>query len=284
MASTSTRPPEPTLEAALAAIPAIFRSRLIEAYRSLKSAYSNGQHDACGLRAGRFCETVLRYLQQHLTGNYVAFGTKIPNFEQECAKLEQVAKTVAPESLRVIIPRGVNYLYTLRNKRGIGHVGGDIDANAIDAATIVRVADWCLCEMIRVVHNLPLEEAQALLDAITERQIPEVWSVVGKKRVLVPNLDAKSQTLVLLYSDIEAAVPAEDLCDWVEYSTLSNFRRDVLRPLHRARLVEHDRETDTAIISPTGIEKVEKELLRPIAGTPKSIAPASSRQRKPSRA
>jgi hypothetical protein len=96
------------------------------------------------------------------------------------------------------MPRGLNFLYTLRNKRGIGHVGGDVDANSIDAATIVRVADWCLCELIRVVHNLPLEEAQTLLNAITERQIPGVWSVVGKKRVLIPGLDAKAQTLVLL--------------------------------------------------------------------------------------
>jgi len=279
MVSTPTPAPEPTLEAALAPIPTNFRTRLIEAYRALKAAYSNGQHDACGLRAGRFCEVLLRYLQQHLTGNHIAFGVKIPNFEQECAKLEQVAKSVAPESLRVIIPRGLEFLYTLRNKRGIGHVGGDVDANSIDASTMVRVADWCLCELIRVVHNLPLEDAQALLDAITERQIPEVWSVVGKKRVLVPNLDAKSQALVLLYSDIETAVYVDDLWRWVEYSTLSNFRRDVIRPLHQARLAECDIETDMVIISPTGIAKVEKELLRPPAGTT-SVRSASRARRK----
>jgi len=178
----------------------------------------------------------------------------------------------------VIIPRGLNFLYTLRNKRGIGHVGGDVDANSIDAATMVRVADWSLSELIRVVHNLPLEEAQALLDAITERQIPEVWSVLGKKRVLMPRLDAKAQTLVLLYSDLETAIPAEDLCEWVEYSTLSNFRRVVLTPLHSARLIEHDRDTDTAVISPTGIEKVESELLKPAPGG-QNAKPTSKRRR-----
>ncbi|MBV9325683.1 MAG: hypothetical protein JO352_18080 [Chloroflexi bacterium] len=278
MASTNTLATEPTLEAALAAVPTSFRAKLIDSYRSLKSAYSNGQHDACGLRAGRFCETLLRYVQHHLTGNHIPFGTKIPNFEQECAKLEQVAKTAGPESLRVIIPRGLNFLYTLRNKRGIGHVGGDVDANSIDAATMVRVADWCSSELIRVVHNLPLEEAQALLDAITERQIPEVWSVVGKKRVLMPGLDAKAQTLLLLYSDLETAIPAEDLCEWVEYSTLSNYRRVVLTPLHSARLIEHDRDTDTVVISPTGIEKVEQELLKPAPGSP-NAKPTSKRRR-----
>src|SRR5262245_36793493 len=108
MASTNTSATEPTLEAALAAVPTSFRTKLIDGYRSLKTAYSHGLHDACGLRAGRFCETLLRYLQHQLTGNHIPFGTKIPNFEQECAKLEQVAKRAGPESLRVIIPRGLN--------------------------------------------------------------------------------------------------------------------------------------------------------------------------------
>ena len=88
MASTNTSATEPTLEAALAAVPTTFRTKLIDAYRSLKSAYSNGQHDACGLRAARLCETLLRYLQHQLMGNHIPFGTKIPNFEQECAKIE----------------------------------------------------------------------------------------------------------------------------------------------------------------------------------------------------
>lgn len=261
MANTNTPKPEPTLEAALSGIPAQFRIRLIERYRTLKAAYSNGQHDACGLRAGQFCEVFLRLLQSHLTGTFIHFTAKIPNFGQECAKLEQLPQNAGPESLRVIAPRAVTFLYTLRNKRGIGHVGGDIDANAIDAATMVRLADWCLCELIRVVHNLPLEEAQALLDAITERQLPEVWSVIGKKRVLDPNLNFRSQTLLLLYSDIETVVLAEDLFEWTEYSGLSDYRSKVLRPLHRQRLIEYDRETDSAVISPTGIAKVETEIL-----------------------
>src|SRR5207253_865071 len=97
-------------------------------------------------------------------------------------------------------------------------------------------------ELIRVVHNLSLEEAQALLDAITERQLPEVWSVVGRKRVLDPTLDYKSQTLLLLYSETDTAVPAEDLFVWTEYSDFSHYRHDVLRALHRDRLIELDAE------------------------------------------
>ncbi len=225
---------------------------------------------------------MLRLLQDRLAGSYIPFGTKIGNFEDECRKLGQTQTTVAPESLRIIMPRGLAFLYTLRNKRGIGHVGGDVDANAIDAATMVRLADWCLCELIRVVHALSLEEAQALLDAVTERQLPEVWSVAGKKRVLNPSLDYKSQTLLLLYGDPDIAVPAEDLFVWTEYSNMSVYRRDVLGMLHSQRLIEYDRETETVTISPTGIAKVEQGILRTNGSS--SHGPASkARRRLPSR-
>ena len=214
MVNMSTRANELALETALSSIPKRFRSRIIETYVGLKSAFAEGQYDACGVRAGKFCETMLRLLQDRLTAASIPFGQKIPNLEKECAKLEQLPVASAPESLRVMIPRAISFLYTLRNKRGIAHVGGDVDANEIDAAACIRIADWCLCELIRVVHTLSLEEAQALLDAIAVRQLPQVWTVVGKKRILDSSLDYKSQTLLLLYSEKEAGIPAEDLFQW----------------------------------------------------------------------
>lgn len=271
---------DPTLEAALVNVPSRLRTSLIKSYRDLKAAYSAGQHDACGLRVGRFCEVMLRILQDMLTGQHVALGTRIRNLEDECRKLEQTPQTAGPEGLRVIAPRALAFLYTLRNKRGIGHVGGDVDANQIDAATMVRATDWCLCELIRVVHNLPLEEAQAILDAITERQLPDVWSVVGKRRVLRPGLDFKSQTLLLLYSDPEPSVPAEDLFEWTEHSSLSNYRRDVLRPLHAQRLIEYDKDSEMVVLSPTGIAKVEDSILKASSNGLESRALPKSRKRK----
>lgn len=158
------------------------------------------------------------------------------------------------------MPRALAFAYTLRNKRGVGHVAGDVEANEIDAATAVRVADWCLCELIRFFHNMPIEDAQALLDALAVRQLPAVWSVGGVRRVLTPGLDAKQQVLLLLYGE-GVGVPVEDLFAWVEYSRLDHFRARVLVPLHRGRLVELDRSTDTVTISPLGSRRVEEEIL-----------------------
>jgi hypothetical protein len=117
-----------------------------------------------------------------------------------------------------------------------------------------------MSELLRVLHTLSLEEAQELLDSIAERELVTVWGIGGKKRILRPELSRTQQVLLLLYSEQEAAVPAEDLASWVEAPRLSDFRRDVLRPLHRRRLIEFDEDTDTATLSPTGSEEAEHIL------------------------
>jgi hypothetical protein len=247
-------------------VPATYRTRLIKSYRQLKAAYSEEQYDACGLRAGRFCEVILRYLQSTLTGSATPFGSHITNFSDECRKLERVPQAAGSESFRLLIPRALNYLYSLRNKRGIGHVGGDVEANRIDASACLNIADWCVCEIIRVVHTLSLEEAQDLLDALSTRTVPEVWSVLGKKRVLDASLDYAAKTLLLLYAEPTAAVAAEDLFQWTEHSTFAVYRRDVLRRLHALRLLEYDLETEMVVISPLGIKRVEETLLKRRSG------------------
>lgn len=234
---------------------------MLKAYNGLKIAYLDGNFDACGLRAGRFSEVLLRWAQEELTGSHTPFGTRIVNFKDECDKLERTPRTAGHESVRVLFPRALSFLYTLRNKRGIGHEGGDVDANQIDAVTGVRIADWCLCELIRLNYTISLEEAQGICDAIAERQLPQVWDVFGKRRVLDPKLSYSQQTLLLLYASPESALPMEDLVSWTEHSNASVYRRDVLAKLHKIRLVEYDRETEMVAISPNGIAKVDAELL-----------------------
>jgi hypothetical protein len=258
----STSSPEPlTVDSALSAVRAPLRNRLVKFYAQLKQAYVRGDYDACGTRAGKFCETMIRLVQDNLEKAHSPFGTQI-NLYTEARRLEALPQTTGPEPLRVFIPRALCFLYTLRNKRGFSHAGGDLDSERIDAITCVRVADWCLCELIRVLHSLSLEEAQALVDSLATKEVQDVWKVGSKRRVLRPNLDYKSQTLLLLYSDVEEAVLIEDLFEWVEYSNFQDYKRYVLAQLHKDRLIEWDRDVDSATLSPTGIKLVEEQILK----------------------
>ena len=257
----NTKSPNLSLDHALSSIPTFLRKRLVKNYSTLKNQFLEGQHDAIGHQAGKLAEVLLRILQNILTGTHIPLSKSISNFKGECEKLEKTAKTSGPEGLRILMPRALIFLYTLRNKRDFGHAGGEVEANEIDALTALRLADWCMCELIRVCHNIPLEEAQLLCDAIAERRLPAIWNVLGRKRVLDTSIRYREQTLLLLYSDIETGTPTEDLFEWTEHSHRTNYRRDILAKLHKARLIEWDRETEMATISPLGINEVENTIL-----------------------
>lgn len=156
----------------------------------------------------------------------------------DLSSVEETDKAVGNDSLRVIIPRALAFLYTIRNKRNIGHSGGDVEANQIDSLTIGKISDWVICELIRIFHDKSLEEAQRIVDFISSREIPVIWEVNGKKRVLKENSSAKEKVMLLTYSQEEQGVFFEDLISWVEYQNRTDFKSKVLIPLHREGMIE----------------------------------------------
>jgi hypothetical protein len=111
MGSMSTAKRKDVINEALKAIPSNFRKHIFKTYRDLKTCHTEGKFDASGLSAVKFCESVLRFLQNHLTGKSIPFGTAIANFPDECAKLVTHPKNSGNESLRVVIPRTLTFIY-----------------------------------------------------------------------------------------------------------------------------------------------------------------------------
>jgi hypothetical protein len=249
------------LDASLAKVPSDFRRRIITQFFAIKAGLLAGNDKVVGLEAGHLCETVLRLLQKEVNGSSTPFGKNIGNFADECRKLVTSSNSQVNESLRTVIPRALVFIYTMRSKRGIGHVGGDVDANRIDSVTIARTCDWIVCELIRCFHGLSLEEAQDVVDSLTVRNMTEIWDVGGKKRVLKQGLTFKDQVLLLCYQEPTTAILTEDVFDWVEYSNLSVFKSKVLVPLHKARLIEFDKMNQCVTISPLGVQEVEGRIL-----------------------
>ncbi|MGC2423515.1 MAG: hypothetical protein WA666_04090 [Nitrospirota bacterium] len=254
------------LDSALANIPGDFRKRIVESYLEIKNRFSkslySAEYDTAGLSVGKFTETVLRFVQQEVSGTHTKFGVHIPSFPDECRKIITAKNNSVHESVRIIIPRALVFLYTMRGKRGIGHTGGDVEANVIDLKTITRVADWIICELIRIYHNLSLEEAQEVVDALSAKELPVIWEVAGKKRVLNKTLSAKERTLLLAYTDVKSGILTEDLFSWAEYSSLGDFKRKVIKPLHKEKMIEYDEDSEIVFLSPIGIEEVESRLMK----------------------
>jgi hypothetical protein len=152
-------------------------------------------------------------------------------------------------------------LYEIRNNRGVGHVGGDVDANQLDATAVEAMASWIMAELVRVFHTVPTKEAQETVEALVERTTPLIWEVEGIKRVQDPTMNAKDQTLLLLHQSA-GWVGSDELVTWIGYSNASVFRSKVLLALHKERLIEYDQTESRARISPLGSQAVERHILK----------------------
>ncbi|HLL27687.1 MAG TPA: hypothetical protein VKT73_08555 [Xanthobacteraceae bacterium] len=245
-------------------VPPPLREELLKTYKEIMSNYLQRRWEPSELNGGKFCEAVFSIIHGAVTGNFPAAVSKPPDMLGACRMLEKEPadpKRVGDRSLRVLIPRALPVLYEIRNNRGVGHVGGDVDANHMDAEFVQGTASWILAELVRIFHGASIDEAQTAVDALVERKTPAIWVVGQTKRVLDARMNAKDQVLMLLHHS-EGWVSANDLFRWTEYSNESVFRAKVLSALHKDRLIEFDDEREAACISPRGGMDVERRLLK----------------------
>lgn len=158
-------------------------------------------------------------------------------------------------------PSADGYLHSVRSKRGFVHTPGAVSANQIDLALMARVADWTIAELLRIYNRMDLAEAQGMVDSLAYRDLPHLWKIGGKTRIMVSGLTFKEKVLLIAYDSMGEALLVEDVLESVEHSNSTVFRRDVLRPLHDDRLIEYDRESESITISPKGMAHVEDQVL-----------------------
>lgn len=131
-------------------------------------------------------------------------------------------------SARILIPRMMMGLYDIRNNRGVGHAGAEVDPNHMDATAVLYGAKWLMAELVRLLHALTTDAATAIVDGLIEREVAWVWTHGDKKRVLRNGLTWKQKTLVLMLTEA-GDVAAADLFRWLEHPDLPSFRKDVLK-------------------------------------------------------
>jgi hypothetical protein len=114
-------------------------------------------------------------------------------------------------------------------------------------------------ELVRIFHATDTYTASSVVEALTERSVPMIWQVSGKRRILVPSLSLAEKVLLLLYEQVDgcgARVLARDL----KQTRFDNFKR-VLKNLDACGKVEFDNESQLVTISPIGEREVEARLL-----------------------
>ena len=207
------------------------------------------------MNGGKFTEACARILEQELTGTYTPLGTPIRNMALLLRGFESQPAT-HNESIRVHIPRVLLSIYNIRNRRGVGHLGGDVNANVADSTLIISNADWILAELYRIFYSTSLEEAQKIVNELVSRKLILVHKIGQTYRVLATFLSFKEQTLLLLMTSYPNPVTDKELIEHLEYSNPSMFKTRILLPLHKERKIEFSKNGE-ALILPPGVKFIE---------------------------
>lgn len=226
-------------------------TEIITSYSEVESQFTLQKWKVSALDAGHFVESVRRFIELKLFGAYTAIGTSLPVFNE--ATLKRYEQAVGDESYRIVLPRILYAIYTVRNKRGVGHVGL-VKPNQIDARLILQQVKWCLAELIRLNSALSLPETEKLIDAITVRQIEGLWKVGNVTRVLSTKLKADEKILLLLYD--KSPQTSEELRNAIKYSNKSTFVK-LLKVLDHKMFLEFKTDS-TCILSPLGVAAAER--------------------------
>ena len=242
----------------LSSIPDKLRMELLSSFKNIQRNFKEGRWEPSELNGGKLCEVVYTILRGYVDGVFPSKSSKPKNMVDACRSLEKSSSLVS-RSVRIQIPRMLIALYEIRNNRGVGHVGGDVDPNHMDAIAVLYMCKWILAELIRIFHKIDIETASKAVEIIIDRTLPIVWQVGNMKRILKTDLTMREKSLVLLYH-INAPIPEASLVSWIEHSNPSVYRRDVLRKLHKEKLIEYNENQRTGLISPIGIRFVEENI------------------------
>lgn len=240
--------------AAFGSLPTGLREPLLKEYRTIVHNYLERRWTPAALSGGKFCEVVFSILDGYGTGSYAATPSKPANMLNACRNLEN--RSHVPRGFQILIPRLLPALYEVRNNRGVGHVGGDVDSNHMDSAAVLAVVNWIMAELVRVLHATTTTEAQQIVDALSTRRIPLVWEGAnGVRRVLDPKIPLKDQILLLIGAGTDF-VAATDLLTWTGCSSRAYLNR-LMSVLVKKRMIELSEDKSSATLLPPGSIRVE---------------------------
>lgn len=241
----------------LPVIPDVYRNPLFDEYNKLLRNFRENRWEPAELNGGKFCEIVYSILECHINSNFLAGPSKPANMVDACKKLENASSF--PRSIRIQIPRMLVALYEIRNNRNVGHVGADVDPNYMDSAVVIQLVKWILAELIRVFHNVSIDEATKIINTITDRSLPLIWKTDSFTKVLSNTLNARDKMLVLLYSE-NNFLTIKNVCSILEYSNITQFKAKVIMPAHKDILIHYDSKQNTVQLTPIGQRFVEQNI------------------------
>ncbi|WP_100469102.1 hypothetical protein [Mycobacteroides abscessus] len=241
-----------------AGIPADLVKEVVAAYEEAKTRFHRRDYRPSSVEGARFSEAVFRVLQWATTGMYTPIGGNLPKVPQLIKQLESASGI--DDGLRIHIPRTLQAVYDVRNKRNVAHLG-NIAIGLQDSSLVVHILDWVMTELVRLYHSVPAAEAQKIIDDIVKKEIPAIQVIDGFPRLL-KNVSGTDHVLLLLYRERAGGIDKSQIRGWLP----DNHRRNFARIVKTLDGRHHIHQSDERIfLTDLGINQVEDSgLLDPL--------------------
>jgi hypothetical protein len=160
--------------------------------------FQKGDWEDTSAKGGKLIEAVVKAL-------WVYVGERVPAGKGFSAgsiidKLQNKPAASSPERIRVTIPRACRFAYEIASNRGARHDADEIDANEIDARTVLFVCCWILAEMVSFSQKgLDLTQAKSIVEGLMKRRFPFTEEIEGRVYVDIGK-SAKEVALLILWT------------------------------------------------------------------------------------
>lgn len=239
-----------------------FEARHVDAclkhFKDATEKYGLEEWDTVALKAGKFVEAATKALMVYC-GKTVLAGRKFKaGKELKALEQAQINGAAAPDTVRIVIPKACIFIYEVVNNRGGRHDAGEIDANSMDAKTVIPLMSWVLAEMVRFCSKGgDMDSAMALIDELTDKIYPYFEEIDGRTYVSIDGLNPGEYALLLLYYTYPKRIKRQDLVERVKAHMKGGKKKSTAdTAVHRLKDIIDDRDGNWKLRS-TGRQKAE---------------------------
>lgn len=216
-----------------------------------------GDWEGTSQKAGKFVEAVTKALMLYC-------GKTIENPRKFSAgrELQQLQHAGAyDDAIRLAIPRAGIFVYDIVSNRGGRHDSHGLDANEMDATTVVPVISWMLAEMVRFCSGSDAKTAMELIKELSTKTYPYFEEIDGRRYV---NLDGNPGeiALLLMYSIYPRRLRRQELVNLVKRHGASQSAANTA--VHRMKHLVDDGGGEW-ILRGRGREQAERLLKKMVA-------------------
>lgn len=240
-------------------VPTELQDALVEAVSTMSKLYMQNDLRPSELNAGDFIEATVRILQWLATGKHTPLEKSLPPMPTWVQNMESSSLN---DSLRITIPKLINAMYTVRSRRGVSHIAGEVSANKVDAMLLLTTSRWILAEFVRLYHKTSHDEAQRAVDLLALAETPIIEDFEGVRRVITAHsLTIPAQIMLLLLNAGTTASTLDDMVDSIQ-GTPAAIRK-AARRLHvkkYAHIYTDNRITLTGLGRTEAVKLMEEAL------------------------